>query len=121
MMPLKELGLIEPEEERRQWVFHVMVSDKYAQTRDDKPALAVEAPKFVPQSEASAEVASRSSSLLYLCVLSSVKPCVLCGSSFCFYGEAIKSLNHRGHRVSQRKCHRKIFASCIFLPVPIIC
>jgi hypothetical protein len=57
MMPLKELGLIEPEEERRQWVFHVMVSNKYAQTRDDKPALAVETPKFVPQSEASAEMA----------------------------------------------------------------
>ena len=58
MMPLKELGLIEPEEERRQWVFHVMVSDKYAQTREDKPALAVEAPKFVNQSEASSELAS---------------------------------------------------------------
>jgi len=58
MMPLKELGLIEPEEERRQWVFHVMVSDKYAQTLDDKPAMAVETPKFVPVSEASAELAS---------------------------------------------------------------
>ena len=58
MMPLKELGLIEPEEERRQWVFHVMVSDKYAQTREDKPAVAVEAPKFVNQSEASSELAS---------------------------------------------------------------
>ena len=58
MMPLKELGLIEPEEERRQWVFHIMVSDKYAQSRSDKPAMATEAPKFVPQSEASAEMAS---------------------------------------------------------------
>jgi hypothetical protein len=58
MMPLKELGLIEPEEERRQWVFHVMVSDKYAQTREDKPAVAVEAPKLVNQSEASSELAS---------------------------------------------------------------
>jgi len=58
MMPLKELGLIEPEEERRQWVFHVMVSDKYVQTREDKPAVAVEAPKFVNQSEASSELAS---------------------------------------------------------------
>src|SRR5580765_6251026 len=55
MMPLKALGLIEPEEERRQWVFHVMVSDKYVQTREDKPAVAVEAPKFVNQSEASSE------------------------------------------------------------------
>lgn len=58
MMPLKALGLIEPEEERRQWVFHVMVSDKYVQTREDKPAVAVEAPKFVNQSEASSELAS---------------------------------------------------------------
>ena len=30
MMPLKEQGLIEPEEERRQWVFHVAVSGRYA-------------------------------------------------------------------------------------------
>jgi hypothetical protein len=58
MMPLKELGLIEPEEERRQWVFHIMVSDKYAQTRDDKPAVADQAPVFVPRSEASAELAT---------------------------------------------------------------
>ncbi|HXW93377.1 MAG TPA: DUF5715 family protein [Terriglobales bacterium] len=30
MMPLKEQGLLEPEEERRQWVFHVAVSGRYA-------------------------------------------------------------------------------------------
>jgi len=29
MMPLKEQGLLEPEEERRQWVFHVAVSGRY--------------------------------------------------------------------------------------------
>src|SRR5262249_14194449 len=29
MLPLRNLALIEPEEERRQWVFHVMVSDRY--------------------------------------------------------------------------------------------
>jgi len=58
MMPLKELGLIEPEEERRQWVFHVMVSNKYAQTREDKPAVAEQAPVFVNRSEASSELAS---------------------------------------------------------------
>lgn len=34
MFPLKELGLIEPEEERRQWVFHVMVSDRYSTWRE---------------------------------------------------------------------------------------
>jgi len=33
MMPLKEQGLIEPEEERRQWVFHVAVSGRYADWR----------------------------------------------------------------------------------------
>ncbi len=58
LMPLKDLGLVEPEEERRQWVFHVMVSNKYALSRENKPAMAVEAPKFVNQSEASAELAS---------------------------------------------------------------
>jgi hypothetical protein len=36
MMPLKDLGLIEPEEERRQWVFHVMVSDRYSDWRESK-------------------------------------------------------------------------------------
>ena len=36
MMPLKALGLIEPEEERRQWVFHVMVSDRYTDWRESK-------------------------------------------------------------------------------------
>ncbi len=36
MMPLKDLGLIEPEEERRQWVFHVMVSDRYSDWREAK-------------------------------------------------------------------------------------
>ena len=30
---LRALGLVEPEEERRQWVFHVMVSDRYASWR----------------------------------------------------------------------------------------
>jgi len=31
---LRALGLVEPEEERRQWVFHVMVSDRYASWRE---------------------------------------------------------------------------------------
>jgi hypothetical protein len=30
LMPLKEQGLIEPEEERHQWVFHIAVSGRYA-------------------------------------------------------------------------------------------
>ncbi len=39
LMPLRDQGLIEPEEERRQWVFHVAVSGRYAVWRDgDMPA-----------------------------------------------------------------------------------
>lgn len=34
MLPLKNMGLIEPEEERHQWVFHVMVSGRYADYRE---------------------------------------------------------------------------------------
>ena len=33
LRPLKELGLIEPEEERRQWCFHVMVAGAYSEWR----------------------------------------------------------------------------------------
>ena len=36
MMPLKEQGLIEPEEERHQWVFHVAVSGSYADWRESR-------------------------------------------------------------------------------------
>jgi hypothetical protein len=36
LVPLKELGLIEPEEERHQWVFHIMVSDRYDDWRESK-------------------------------------------------------------------------------------
>lgn len=34
MVPLREMSLIEPEEERHQWVFHVMVSGRYEDWRD---------------------------------------------------------------------------------------
>ncbi len=36
MLPLKDLGLVEPEEERHQWVFHVMVSERYTDFRESK-------------------------------------------------------------------------------------
>jgi hypothetical protein len=36
MMPLKDQGLVEPEEERHQWVFHVAVSGRYADWRESK-------------------------------------------------------------------------------------
>jgi hypothetical protein len=34
MLPLKQQGLVEPEEERHQWVFHVMVSGRYTDWRE---------------------------------------------------------------------------------------
>jgi hypothetical protein len=49
ILPLKNLGLVEPEEERHQWVFHVAVSGRYADWRDSK-TLAGE-----PQDEAEAD------------------------------------------------------------------
>jgi Family of unknown function (DUF5715) len=36
LMPLKDEGLVEPEEERHQWVFHVAVSGRYADLRESK-------------------------------------------------------------------------------------
>ncbi len=36
LVPLKAAGLVEPEEERRQWVFHIMVSDRYDEWRDGR-------------------------------------------------------------------------------------
>jgi hypothetical protein len=33
LRPLKEMGLVEPEEERRQWCFHIMVAGAYDQWR----------------------------------------------------------------------------------------
>jgi len=36
---LRELGLVEPEEERRHWCFHVMVSDRYADWRQSQTIL----------------------------------------------------------------------------------
>jgi hypothetical protein len=40
MVPLRNMGLIEPEEERHQWVFHVMVSDRYTNWREGQAASA---------------------------------------------------------------------------------
>ena len=36
MRPLKDLGLVEPEEERRHWCFHVMVGGAYSEYRATK-------------------------------------------------------------------------------------
>ena len=53
MLPLKEQGLIEPEEERHQWVFHVMVSGRYTDWRESK-MLAGEQP--IPEPDEAAEL-----------------------------------------------------------------
>ena len=39
LMPLKDQGLVEPEEERHQWVFHVAVSGRYADLREPKASV----------------------------------------------------------------------------------
>jgi len=39
---LKALGLVEPEEERHQWVFHVMVSDRYSEWRQSQTIFPIE-------------------------------------------------------------------------------
>jgi hypothetical protein len=36
LRPLKEMGLIEPEEERRQWCFHIMVAGAYGEWRANR-------------------------------------------------------------------------------------
>jgi len=42
---MKSLGLVEPEEERRQWVFHIMVSGRYAEWRETQDVVPVERPE----------------------------------------------------------------------------
>ena len=36
MLPMKNLGLVEPEEERHQWVFHVAVSGRYSEWKESQ-------------------------------------------------------------------------------------
>jgi hypothetical protein len=53
---MKALGLVEPEEERRQWVFHVMVSGHYSewrQTQDIVPVEPENAPEVLTATDAS--------------------------------------------------------------------
>jgi hypothetical protein len=42
---MKALGLVEPEEERRQWVFHIMVSGHYAEWRDTQSIIPIDRPE----------------------------------------------------------------------------
>jgi hypothetical protein len=39
---MKALGLVEPEEERHQWVFHIMVSGRYADWRETQDVVPME-------------------------------------------------------------------------------
>ncbi len=39
---MKALGLVEPEEERHQWVFHIMVSGHYADWRQTQDIIPLE-------------------------------------------------------------------------------
>ena len=49
MTPLRDEGLIEPEEERHQWVFHVAVSGRYADWREAKVLAGVRQDENEPQ------------------------------------------------------------------------
>jgi hypothetical protein len=42
---MKALGLVEPEEERHQWVFHIMVSGRYAEWRESQDVVPMERPE----------------------------------------------------------------------------
>ncbi len=53
MVPLQALGLVEPEEERHQWVFHIMVSDRYEGWRETNVLAVKEAAE--PLSQPAAE------------------------------------------------------------------
>ena len=44
LLPLRDAGLVEPEEERHQWVFHIAVSGRYTDWRDGKTSVATSAP-----------------------------------------------------------------------------
>jgi len=41
---MKSLGLVEPEEERRHWCFHIMVSGRYAEWRETQDIVPLERP-----------------------------------------------------------------------------
>lgn len=54
---LKALGLVEPEEERHQWVFHVMVSERYSEWRQSQTIFAV-APAAPTEEAATAQAST---------------------------------------------------------------
>lgn len=53
---MKALGLVEPEEERHQWVFHIMVAGRYSDWRDTQDIVPVERPDMQhPDTQIAAE------------------------------------------------------------------
>jgi hypothetical protein len=58
MLPLSNQGLIEPEEERHQWVFHVMVSDRYTNWRESNVLAAKTGTETVPLSSQPEQVST---------------------------------------------------------------
>jgi hypothetical protein len=59
---MKSLGLVEPEEERRHWCFHIMVSGRYADWRETQSIVPLEHPEDHPEEDAPAQVAASSAS-----------------------------------------------------------
>jgi hypothetical protein len=52
---MKALGLVEPEEERHQWVFHIMVAGTYADWRETQDLVPVERPDLTETAVGSVE------------------------------------------------------------------
>jgi hypothetical protein len=57
---LNALGLVEPEEERHQWVFHIMVSDRYSEWRQTQTAFEAISPEVPAPAPATVVSAIRS-------------------------------------------------------------
>jgi hypothetical protein len=59
---MKALGLVEPEEERRHWCFHIMVSGRYTDWRETQDLVPLERPDEHLEEETPAQVAASSAS-----------------------------------------------------------
>jgi len=59
---MKALGLVEPEEERGHWCFHIMVSGRYSEWRDTQTIVPLEHPDDHPDEGTPAQLAAGSAS-----------------------------------------------------------
>lgn len=55
---MKALGLVEPEEERRHWCFHIMVSGRYTDWRETQSLVPLEPLEDNPENESPAQIAT---------------------------------------------------------------